>query len=327
MRQKKLAIVITLAFLSILQAGVLGKLDFFGFLDGRHQISTSLFILSLLIGYLTTISVFLIEFSQKHRLRLVFLGCSVLFTITFFIVNGSFEISAVTGLLFVGYLLIAHNLVHKRSKVYVRFSPTDVLTPVVRASFTFILALFATLNFFSAQVKVNENALFAPKIVRPLTKPVVQIVNKQLTLQMRAQLDAKLPASTTVLEREKIIRTVLKETVLSLGEENKGYVFGIPASHIDTNKVLISPSGDIDITPTIDAVIPDISSLLNQQVRRFYFIAPFVVALLTFILLQPLFVPLSLIEIPITKLVFYILFKTKFLQLKKEMKEVDTVGL
>lgn len=327
MRNKKLAVIITLALFSILQAGVLGKLDFFGFLDGHHQISMSLFILSLLIGYLSTITVFLIEFAEKYRLGLVFLGCAGLFSLTFLIVNGSAPISLVTGILFAGYLFIAHNLVHKRSKIYVNFNPTDILTPVVRASFTFILALFATLNFFSAQTKVNQNALFAPKVVRPITRPIILIVNKELSAQIRVQLDKKIPANTPLPEREKIIHFVLAETVKSLAQENDGTVLGIPVSKIHTDKAIVHPDGSIDLTPTIDEIIPDISGLLNYQVHKYFVIAPFIVALLTFILLQPLFVPLSLIEIPITKLVFYILIKTKFLTLKKEMKEVDTVGL
>ncbi|MFS8159266.1 MAG: hypothetical protein ACMG6E_03470 [Candidatus Roizmanbacteria bacterium] len=315
-----------LALLSLANGYVLGKLDFFGFLDGRHTISFSFFGLSILFSYLITIVIFLLDFSKVKNTAFMVGIATLSLMATFFLASAEIIPTVYLGLIYLAFLYYTYSEVRKRSLLFVHFSPKDIFFPVMKNALIFMLAFFAALSYFRTEKLVSSNRLFAPEILGPITKPIVILVNKELTRQFNTQLK-KTGRKISPKEREQIVYIVLQQTVDSLQDNKTQTVFQIPKRDIDVHLTKIDGSGNINIKPMIDSLLPDISNVLTQSLSKYSLIAPLIVALLTFLLLQPFIIPFQLLEMLVTAALFRLLFMTHFLVKKKEMREIDIVSL
>lgn len=327
MVSKKMSLSIVLGISSLLAGGVFGLLDIFGFVDGRHSLSFSLLMISSGLLYISLVSTFLLNFVGINRLRGLFVLSSVLFGIPFFIMNPNILLTLLASLLYFSFLIYVYSASHDRSLMFIRFSPRELFFPILKGSFTFFLILLAVLTFTQSQKLVSSNSLISPTLIRMISKPTIFMLNQQINAQMQSGVSADILQSLSGVQKRAVIHQALKTTVKQMANPQDKTIYGFKPEEVPVELATVSPSSMVDITPIIEAMLPSIAYKLNIRIQEFAVFAPFAVALLTFLLLQPFIIPLQLIESLVTIALFKILLRTKFLTLRKETREVEVPTL
>lgn len=323
MQSKKMSLSIVLGISSLLAGGVFGLLDILGFVDGRHALSFSLLLISSGLLYVTLVSTFLLNFVGVNRLRGLFVLSCILFGIPFFIMNSNILLAILASLLYFSFLMYVYTASHDRSLLFIRFSPRELFFPILKGSFTFFLILLAVLTFTQSQKLVSHNSLVSPELIRMISKPTIFMLNQQINSQMQSGVSADILDSLPAVQKKAVIHQALKTTVKQMANPQDKTVYGFKPDEVPVELATVSPSNTVDITPIIEAMLPSIAYKLNVRIQEFAVFAPFAVALLTFLLLQPLIIPLQLLESFVTIILFKILLKTHFLTLRKETREVE----
>ncbi|KXK09019.1 MAG: hypothetical protein UZ21_OP11001000072 [Microgenomates bacterium OLB22] len=325
--QKRNLLLIILATCSLLQGFLLAKLDFFGFLTGEHAINTSYVTWIVLAAYCSTLCVFLLDFAREKNTPYLFIGMGALYAFPFFLLSETALFTLVTSLLYLSYLYFVYYGCQKKSALYIEFRPKEILFPVMRDGLLFMLAMFAAISFFRAQERTLHNTLFEPSLLRPITAPFVHGFNKQLSQELTKQfgpVDSR--RIITPLQREEIYLT-LEATVDQMARSNDNKVAGIDREAIEIRRTTIYDDGSIDIGPVVVSALPEIGMALNTRIKEYSYIAPLVVAIAIFLILQPLTYPIHWIERMISRLLFSLLRKYKFIKITKESRDVDVVSL
>lgn len=327
MRTKKIALAVLLTFLSIILSATLGQLDFLRIAEGNLRSGVILILISVVLAYLIAIVVFILDFSDKKNLVKTYYVISLIFGLVLHLVNPIPLFTVIATLSFFGFLFYLYRATLSRSKLFVKFKPNEIFVPVVRYGLLFLLGMFALLGFFQTKSLMNGGRI-TPQLVKIVSRPILVIVNRQLGAQLQAQLGDKFEASIGTQDREKIVKFVLAELVESMSEGETRQLFGFRTDNIPIDKTLVYPSGEIDITPVVDAMLPDIAEKLNARYGNLMFLAPFVVAFFIVLFLQPLFIPFhilsSLFFIP---MIFSLLIHSGFTLITKEAIEVERLSL
>jgi len=327
MSQKKLALFILLSLLSIGSGAVFGLLDLFGFIDGRHTLSFSLLLISIFDIYLITITVFLLNFAQQNRVVLFFIIASLLFSTTFFLMNLNILLTITSSIIFFIFLWCAYSTSRNRSQLFISFSPREIFFPVIKTSFLYFMVVLALLAYSQSKVLVSQNSLISPQMIKTISHPIVITLNKQLNAELKAQLGNQVSNKVPVQNQEQVIRLVLQESLESMQENGSQDIYGFKPKEIPIEKTIVYKNGDIDVAPVVDAMLPEIARRLNDRISQYAVFTPLIVAFLVLLILQPFVYPLELIESFITQIIFKIMLKTKFLLLKKEVREIDVLEL
>ena len=186
--------------------------------------------------------------------------------------------------------------------------------------------MFAVINFFHSQIRLESDTLISPDLVRTVSKPFIVVFNKQLESQLKSQLGDQAKSTENSAAKRQIVEFVLKQTIQStLGKQSEN--LGINANAVPVEKAVIYDNGAIDVAPVINLMADDISVSLNERLQPYFFIAPFVVALATIVIFQPLLWPIEVIESYLSRLIFFILLKIRFVNIKKETREVERLSL
>lgn len=321
---KPLIVRIIFLFFTFLFAVFIGRLDFFGFLDGRHFISFTLLLGTLITGYFLNFGTFLIDLTRDRHEHSIYWFSALIFVATFAFVKGSLITAILSSILFVCFLLIISRETRKRLDIFVKLVPSELFFPVLRKGILFILGMFAILNFFQSQAKLENNALITPELVKTITKPFVSVFNKQLESQLKQQLGDKAQSSENTAAKRQIVEFVLKQTITStLGSSGKK--IGISQNQIPSSEIIIYDNGAIDVAPVINLMADDIALNLNERIRPYFFVAPFFVAIATIIIFQPILWPIGMIESYLSRFMFFVLLKSGFIKIKKETREVERV--
>ncbi len=323
---KKLYFFWILFFLSTLLFAVfLGKLDFFGFLDGRHEVNFKMLFGAILSSYILTLSaVFLDIINQKNKFTPIIISC-ILFVLTFFLSNGKMSAAILAGILFVGFIWIITSEAKKRLELFIKINPQELFFPIFRRGFLFIVGMFAVINFFQSQARIDSNSLISPGFVKTISKPLIVVFNKQLESQMQEQLGSQFGSTENTAAKKQIVEFVLKQTIQSMLKQD-GHGVGINIDDIPAEKTIIYDNGAIDISPVIADMADEIAYSLNQTLLPYAFIAPFIVALATIIIFQPLMWPIEIVESYLSRVLFFILLKTGLIKIRKETREVERIG-
>jgi hypothetical protein len=325
--QKRYSLLTILAFCSLVQGFLLAKLDFFGFLTGEHAINTSYVMWIVLAAYISTLSVFLLDLAKTKNTPYLFIGIGGLYAIPFFLLTGTILFTLITSLLYLSYLYFVYYGCQKKSALYIEFRPKEILFPVMRDGLLFMLAMFAVISFFRAQERTLHNSLFEPTILRPVTAPFVHGFNKQLSQELKKQfgpVDSR--RIITPLQREEIYLT-LEATVDQMAKSNDNKIAGVDRKAIEIRRTTIYDDGSIDISPVVESALPEIGMALNDRLKQYSYIAPLVIAIGIFLILQPLTYPIHWIERMISSMLFKLLRRYKFIKIKKELREVDVASL
>lgn len=326
MTHKQMFLFTVLAVTSIFSGLAFGLLDVFGFIDGRHTISLTLLLMSAILLYVSLITVFLLNIGHSEKIHSYIIFSAILFGITFFFMNLNPLLTALSLVSYYMLLQYSSRSTTSRFNLFVRFSPREIFFPILRNSFFYILIMLSLLAYGQSRKLLSENSLITPDIVRIVMKPSVSILSQQINSQLQSEVGetlAKLPEA----ERKQAIQLVLKQTIVNMTNKETGTVYGIPPSEIPINRTSISSTGRIDLSPVFEGMLPIISSTLNSKLGQYALIAPFIIALFTFLIFQPLVIPLQIMESAITLGLFKLLIATRFVKVHTETVEVDRLSL
>lgn len=320
MRQKQWFLVILLCLLSVFLGFTLSSLDFFGFLAQRHTLNLVLLFTSLILWYLLLFTVFLLEFSETHHIFIVAWAATLLFSIADF--AGGLQPTQIllNSLFFFAFLLYCYFTIQKRAGLFLKFSSQQIFIPVMKRGFTFIMILLALASYFQTLNKIQENTLLGPAIIRPVTRPFVTLVNKQLTTQVRSQIE-QIPGPLRLVNDEQITRMAVNQIVNALTDSGKKDFLGVPGEFIDSEKIEVTYNGEIDIGPLVEDIIPKIATRVNSQFGIFVSFIPAIIALVVVLLLQPLLYLFELFLLIPTPIIFKLLIASGFAHLEKETVE------
>ncbi|KXK12220.1 MAG: hypothetical protein UZ22_OP11002000016 [Microgenomates bacterium OLB23] len=173
---------------------------------------------------------------------------------------------------------------------------------------------------------ISSQALITPQIVNIALRPAVSVVNQQINSQLQSEAGSTL-AQLPEQERSQAVRLILKRTVQGMARNETNTVYGIPESEIPIDKVYVASDGKVDLAPVFNAMQPVIAATLNTRIGQYALIAPLFIALFTFLLFQPLLIPLQIIESATTLVIFKVLIATRFIQIRKETIEVERLSL
>lgn len=326
MTHKQVLLFFTLSIASILSGATFGLLDVFGFIDGRHAISFTLLVGSAVLLYISLISVFLLDIAHPHKITSYLLVSSLFFGITFFLMNLNILLAVIAVIGYCLLLLHSSRSISRRFNDFVRFIPQEIFFPVLRSGFLFVLILLSLLAYGQSQKLITEHTLITPNIVRIIMSPSVAMLNQQVNSQLQSEVGetlTQLPES----ERVQAIQLMLRKTVENMADKKTGTIYGIPADEVPINLALVSGKGGVDLGPVFEEMLPTIASILNARLTQYALIAPLIIALLTFLIFQPLIIPMQVIESLITLLIFKALIATRFLKIHKESVEVERLSL
>lgn len=327
MSTKKVSLFFLLSFFSILNGGFLAYLDFFGFFNGQHAINLIILIGLLISIYLSTITIFILDFSDKHDLAKIFTTVSLFFGLTFFVINKDSFMAISTVLIYFVFLYYIYITSARRENLFIKFSPRELFSPVIRKSFFYIVLLLVLVSFFQTRLKLEHNNLVSPQLVVLFTKPSVAILNRQVGGKLNQEITAQLGANLDAQKKEAVIREVLKQSALAMPKDQSQMYFGLEPNQIPVERTVVYENGNIDFAPVVVAMSPAIANNINSRLASYSFILPFVVPLILFLFLQPFMWPLQFIEMLLTSIIFKLLLATGFITIKKEMKEVEKVRI
>lgn len=324
MSGKKISILVILGISAIFTGAALGILDIFGFIDGRHTLSLSFLLLTALSLYISLISIFLLDFINLKQTYTYLSVISALFFVSFFIVNQHILLSLITALSYALFLNYSYTQTVKRAKLYIRFVPREIFFPILKRGFTYFLILMAILAYTQSQKLVSENSLVSTSLIRMATKPTILMLNQQINSQLSPILETEAIEKLPRKQKEQVIYEALSLTAKNMANPKTKTIYGFKPSEIPIQEAEISPEGYVDVTPIVEAMLPSFAFRLNEWVSRYASLAPFAVAALAFLLLQPIIIPLQLLETLLTLIIFKILMRSGFIRIRKEQQEVET---
>lgn len=327
MPRKKLILSVLLGVLSLLLGYTLGQLDFFGFLDNKHVLYLSLLFASFLFWYALSIVIFLLDFSDKKNLIIVYFGSSLLFGSAFLLANINGSMVFLNIIFFFLFLFYVYEATLKRFNLYLKFVPNEIFIPVAKHGFLFLLVILAFMGYSQAKNRQLTQSLITPIALKTVAKPFIIVLNKQLGAQLQAQLGDKFQQAIGTQNREQIVRFVLDETIEGMTEGKTRQLFGFRPDNIPVEKTIVNIDGTIDITPVIDYMLPEITLRLNKQIDRYGALVAAGVAIIVVLFVQPFLAIFQLFFGPLNNALFAILFSTGLLKKKTIPAEKEIVQL
>lgn len=325
MSKHKITFNILIALLSLLLAILLGLVDFFGFLSGDHTLNFIYLTLSLVIWHLLGLTLFL-QNLDKQRQESVYLVAAVLFGAVFFIFNHSYLSALLSASAFFLFQIYTERALSKRAKLFVKYSTREIVFPIIRRGFLFLMLILVVVGFFQGQRRAQDKGIISPYMVRVISKPLIPILNKQFSNQIQQQIGPSVLSRLKPPNRQILIRKILGEGLQNLLQNNPHFSF-LNLTGIPLDKTLVYDSGEVDLTP----VINDSSVFLAQQINRhlslYLPILPLFFGLLIVLFVSPLIAASEILLLPIIRIFISILLKTKVITVAKTTVETETLIL
>ena len=299
---------LSLALLSLILAILLGLLDFFGFLSGAHTLNFVYLALSFVTWHLLGLTIFLLNL-DKPRLETVYLVAAVIFGTVFFLFNQNYLSALLATCSYFFFQIYTEKALSKRAKLFVNYSTREVVFPIIRQSFLFLLLILVTIGFFQGQRQVKHARLITPYMVRTLSKPIVIILNKQLGTQLQQQLEP----NGSILE--------------NLSDNTFRLLFGFNPQNIPLDKTIIYPTGEIDLTPVVNEISDQIAFQMNQRLNLYLPIIPLFFAFLVFLFVSPLVAVSEILLLPIIRAIIALLISLKIITVSKQTIDREVLKL
>jgi len=83
-------------------------------------------------------------------------------------------------------------MLSERAAKFVHFSTREVVFPVIRRSFLFLMLILVLIGFFQGQGVSQKNGLVTPYLVRSVTRPLLLVAERQFAGEIQSDLRAKL---------------------------------------------------------------------------------------------------------------------------------------
>lgn len=142
----------------------------------------------------------------------------------------------------------------------------EIFSPAAKASL--LLLIFATLltSFAALRVETKEGTLGIPlAVAKGILKPSVKVFNHQLTQQLTTRFGDRFQAALGTRDQQQILEFVKAELIEATQEGGVRQVFGFRADKLNLEKIIITPEGEIDLWPAVEASLPDIIEKFNQN--------------------------------------------------------------
>lgn len=323
MSKKKIALFVLMSVISMFSGAVFGLVDLFGFIDGRHTLSLTLLAAAAILTYLGLVNIFLLNFTQKSRVHTFLFIATIFFGVSFFVTRLDIILTLLTSIAYFIFFTYAYSASVERSRFFVQFKPREIFFPILRSSFTYFLIILTLLTYIQSQRLISENTLITPGLIRFASRPTVVMLNQQINSQLQSSFESPMGEMIQGKQRELVVRRALEKTLESMANPQTNEVYGIDIEDIPIERAIVTESGTVDIAPVIEAMLPQIAALLNEKVQEYGVFVPFIVALVAFLLLQPIIIPLNIFESIMTVIIFKILLATGFIHIRKEQREVE----
>ncbi len=313
-----------LVFLALALAVLLGLVDFFGFLSGEHTLNFAYLALSFIAWHLLGLTLFLQNLDQ-NRQEGVYLLSAAFFGIVFFIFNQNYLSALLSASSFFLFQIYTERALAKRAKLFVNYSTREIVFPIIRKSFLFLILILVIIGFFQGQRQAKRAELITPYMVRTLSKPAVLILNKQIGSQLQKQLGPKFEQAIGTDSRREIVSFVLVEIVESFQEGTTRQLFGINSENIPVDKTIIYDTGEIDLTPVVNEMSDSISRQMNRRLGLYLPIIPLFFAALVFFFVSPLVAASEIVLLPVIRAAIALLIKTKTIIVAKQTVEKEVL--
>jgi len=180
--------------------------------------------------------------------------------------------------------------------------------------------------FFQGRHRAQKSELVTPYMVRTLSKPAVLVLNKQIGTQLQQQFGSQFEQAIGTTEKKAIVSFVLSEILESLGSGTTRQLFGLNPENIPIEKTIIYDSGEIDLTPVINAMSGKIAAQINDRLNLYLPIIPFFFAALVFLFVSPLVAASEILLLPFIRAIIALLIKIKIITVKKTTVEAEVLA-
>jgi len=325
MNNHKIAFNLFIALLSLILAILLGLVDFFGFLSGEHTLNFIYLLLSFVAWHLLGLALFLQNLDQTRQ-ESVYLVSAVLFGTVFFVFNQNYLSALLSASFFFFFQIYTERALTKRAKLFVNYSTREIVFPIIRKSFMFLMLILVVIVFFQGRHRAQKSELVTPYMVRTLSKPAVLVLNKQIGTQLQQQFGSQFEQAIGTTEKKAIVSFVLSEILESLGSGTTRQLFGLNPENIPIEKTIIYDSGEIDLTPVINAMSGKIAAQINDRLNLYLPIIPFFFAALVFLFVSPLVAASEILLLPFIRAIIALLIKIKIITVKKTTVEAEVLA-
>jgi hypothetical protein len=179
-----------LTILAFLLGVFLGMLDFWGFMSGEHTLNLAYLALALITWHLLGLTIFLLDLAGSHN-QSVYLVSATVFGMVFYVFNHNPLSAALITLCFFVFQLYTQQQLFARFKLFVNFSTREVVFPVIRRSFLFLMVMLLLVGFFQGQGISQKGNLVTPALVRTVTGPAQLLLKRQFPPEIRDSLGAR----------------------------------------------------------------------------------------------------------------------------------------
>jgi|SRR3989344_1994544 len=323
---KKNILLSLLYIFSITLGFTLGKVNLFELISGAVKLNLLLFILAVVLVFFTSICLFLLEMTKEDKIYTIYSLSSLAFGLSFFIASLNVISSLLTPLVYFWFLQFTYSQSSARALMLTKFLPGEIFMPVLRQSFTYLLIFFTLISFIQTRDRISENTLINDTLIDFVARPVVPMVNKEISKQLIDKLGVQY-TGLPLLQKKQVVTTTMNEIVKSFTDEKTGVVFGIPQAQYPVDVIEVTDDGAIDIGPMITEMHPQIKQQLEMLLSTYGYLVPAIVALLVFLFIQPVFFVFKYIESAITMLLFWFLIRVGFMKISIIQTQVERVSI
>jgi len=327
MREKKIALIATLFLFTFFLGYTLAALDFFGFLTNMHALNFAYLFASFIAWHFISMVVFFLDLENSQHQQRVYIITSSIFGVVFLIFSQDIISTLLVTIFFFFFLITFERRIKKRAQLFIKFSAKEILLPIIKSGFLFLLIILVGLGYLQSLNRAKNSQVISASMVRLLIKPMAYGINKQLSVQIQRQLAPQLEQTIGIQDRQQIVEYALKESIEAMTEGTVRQQLGINPENIPLEKVIVYENGEIDVTPVLEAMIPDITRALNKMLEQYQVIIPFVFAVFVLLLASPLLSIVELLLLPFTILIIKILLSANFVHLEKESVEREVLKL
>ena len=327
MTNKKLSLSFFLLVESVVLGVLLGLLDFVGFLSGEHALNLVYLGLAFFTWHTLGLTIFLMDLEDSAH-EVVYLSTAVAFGILFFVFNQNYLAALIVTCSFFLFQIYTEKQLAKRVKMFINYSTREVVFPVIRRSFLFLMVILVVIGFFQGRRQAHaQTGIITPYMMRTLSRPAVFLLNKQFSVVLQKQLGGRLQQTLGTNERQALVTFILSETLESFTEGTTRQSFGLNRENIPLDKTIIYDNGDIDLTPVINDMSETIARSINKRLSLYLPFIPLFFGMLIFLLVSPLMTISEIVFLPLIRFFISLLLKLKVITIAKESVDKEILKL
>lgn len=171
----------------------------------------------------------------------------------------------VAGVLVVISLVFSRRVMN-RTRRLVGLYLGEILSSAVRSGLGVLILLLPVVGYASIQLQPGrDQPIFPPVLVRQVLRPAVKVLNRQLADQLQAVYGDRFVQAIGTRDREEILKFVKAELIESTQEGQVRQVFGLTAANLNLEKIEVSPEGEIDLWPAVEASLPKLTKEASEM--------------------------------------------------------------